>query len=78
MGEITLRGIDEAVLAKLRAEAEVRGLALDDLAAELIAAALVRKPARTLQVARRVLSAQTDLSPISSVDLLREIRDEVR
>jgi plasmid stability protein len=82
MGDMTIRGIDDATIAALRREAERRGLEPAECAAELLREAL---PARGVRaggvrdrsaVARRILASQPTCSPISSVDLLREMRDE--
>ena len=75
MGEMTIRNIDDALLLELRDGARRRGVAVDDLAIDLLRQGLRQSSATRLPVARRLLS-HGGRSPISSVELLDQIRDE--
>ena len=76
MGDMTIRGIDDETLAGLRSEAQERGLSIEELAAEILRLGMaIASPDRTA-VPRAILGSQRVLSPISSVELLRQIRDE--
>jgi plasmid stability protein len=76
MGDMTIRGIDEETLARLRSEAEQRGVTIEELAAEILRlGTAIASPDRTA-VPRAILASQHTLSPISSVELLRQLRDE--
>jgi plasmid stability protein len=77
MGDMTIRGIDDETLARLRSEAQERGVSIEELAAEILRLGMaIASPDRTA-VPRAILDSQRTLSPISSVELLRQIRDEV-
>ena len=76
MGDMTIRGIDDETLARLRSEARERGVSTEELACEILRLAMaLASPDRTA-VPRAILASQPNLSPISSVELLRRIRDE--
>lgn len=78
MGDMTIHGLDDAVLTELRMRAERVGVTAESYVADLIAQA-VRKPVLDrMPTARRILAKQTGFSPISSVDLLHDIRDEAQ
>jgi plasmid stability protein len=74
MGEMTIRGIDDETLAVLRSEAEKRGVAPAEYALALLRGAL--PGGDRAAVARSILATQKEFSPISSVELLRQIRDQ--
>lgn len=83
MGDMTIRGIDEATLAVLRQEAERRGMDPADYAGLLLRQALpgrredsiaTRSPADRAAVARHVLSRQPEPAKTESVVFIREDR----
>jgi plasmid stability protein len=75
MGDMTIRGIDDETLARLRSEARERGVSIEELAAEVLRLGMaIASPDRTA-VPRAILATQQTLSPISSVELLRQIRN---
>jgi plasmid stability protein len=77
MGDMTIRGIDDETLARLRSEAQERGMSTEELAAEILRLGIaIASPDRTA-VPRAILASQPTLSPISSVELLRQIRDGI-
>ena len=76
MGEMTIR-IDDALLIALRERALVLGTDMERVAADLLQAGLQRSRADRTFVAREIL-ARASPSPISSVELLDQIRDEGR
>lgn len=76
MGDMTIRGIDDETLLRLRSEAQERGVTTEELAAEILRLGMaIASPDRTA-VPRAILATQRTLSPVSSVELLRQIRDE--
>ncbi len=78
MGDMTIHGLDDAVLTALRLKAERVGVTPEVYAADLIAQAVQTSVLDRLPTARRMLEKQTEVSPISSVELLRQIRDEAQ
>jgi plasmid stability protein len=78
MGDMTIRGLDDAVLTELRLRAERVGISPESYAADLIAQAVQVSILDRLPTARRMLAAQTEVSPLSSVELLRQLRDEAQ
>jgi plasmid stability protein len=75
MGDMTIRGLDDAVLSTLRVRAAEHGTTPEAYAATLLERALAQ-PVDRLAFSRAVRAAQRDVSPISSVELLRQIREE--
>jgi plasmid stability protein len=75
MGDMTIRGLDETTLTTLRSRAEEQGVTPESYAATLLRRALAA-PGDRLAVSRAVRAAQSGFSPISSVELLRQIREE--
>lgn len=76
MGDMTIRGIDDETLARLRSEAEAHGLSAEEVAGEILRLGVALASADRTAVPRAILAAQPTVSPISSVELLRQIRDE--
>ena len=75
MGEMTISGLDDALLSALRDKADALGLAPEILAAELLRKGLDRPLLDRARVARSIQVAQIRPSPLNSVDLIREDRD---
>jgi plasmid stability protein len=77
MGDMTIGGLDEATLTNLRSRAEEHGVTPESYAATLLRQALA-PPGDRLAVSRAMRAAQRGTSPISSVELVRQIRDEAQ
>src|SRR5690242_7987563 len=78
MGQMLVRNLDDAVIERLKRKALERGTSLEQLAREaLTAAAAPTEADRAAWVARMdALRAQTPRSDVSSVELIREMREE--
>lgn len=76
MGEMTIR-VDDALLIALKERALVLGTDAERVAADLLQAGLAPKRVDRTSVARSIL-ARAGPSPISSTELLDQIRDEGR
>lgn len=77
MGEMTIR-LDDALLVRLQGKATSRSVALETLVAELLQAGMHANRATRWPVARAIRASGAPRSPISSVELLDQIRDEGR
>lgn len=75
MGDVTIRGVEEAVLAELRLQADRRGLDHEAYAAELLRQSVAMRRHDRAAVARAILAAQPEVSTVNSVDLIREDRN---
>jgi plasmid stability protein len=75
MGEMTIRGVDDETLARLRSEAEGLGVSPEELAGEVLQLGMALVSPDRTALPRAILARQSTLSPISSVELLRQIRD---
>jgi antitoxin FitA len=80
MGQMLVRNLDDAVIEKLKRKALERGTSLEQVAREaLTAAATTVGFDRAAWVARAdALRAQCPRSDVSSVELIREMRDDDR
>lgn len=78
MGDMMVRGIDDETLARLRSEAEACGMNPEQLAGEILRLGIAIANTDRTALPRAILATQPALSPISSVELLRQIRDEGR
>lgn len=74
MGETTIR-LDEALLVEATTRAEHLGVSLDAFVADALADALRDAVTARLPLARAIQARGGPMSPISSVELLRQIRD---
>lgn len=77
MGQMTIR-VDDVLLVELRNLAERRGTNPEILAAELLQLTLRDERRSEWPVSRAILARGGSMSPISSVELLDQIRDEGR
>lgn len=79
MGQMLVRNLDDGVIESLKRQALERGTSLEQVAREALAAAAAadEHARRAAWMARAdALRAQMPRSEVSSVDLIREARDE--
>jgi len=74
MGEMTIKGVDEAVLQELRSQAERHGIAPELYARDLLRQALSLRRGNRAAVAREVLATQPKPAETESVTFIREDR----
>jgi plasmid stability protein len=74
MGEMTIKGVDDAVLQELRSQAERHGIAPELYARDLLRQALSLRRGNRAAVAREVLATQPKPAEIESVAFIREDR----
>ncbi len=74
MGEMTIKGLDEALLVELRAQPERHGIDPETCATDLLRQAIVQRRQDRAAVARAVLAAQQKKAETESVVFIREDR----
>ncbi|SOD89282.1 FitA-like ribbon-helix-helix domain-containing protein [Caenispirillum bisanense] len=73
--DLTIAGLDEATIARLRLRAEVHGRSLTDEAAEVLRDAVARDVETFMEAARKCRQATSGKVTTSTTDILREIRE---
>src|SRR6476469_5387521 len=76
MGQMLVRNLDDAVIERLKRKALERGTSLEQVAREALAAAAVDTDRQAWVARMDALRAESPPSDISSVDLIREMREE--
>lgn len=74
MGEMMIKGLDEALLRELKAQAELHGIDPEAYATDLLRQSVVLRRGNRSKVAREVLASQTKKADTDSVVFLREDR----
>ncbi len=79
MGDLTLTGLDEAILGRLSKQANDHGRSIEAEAADILSHHLGQQPAMaaTVSIWEKLAETrrQTGPLPVNTVDLLREDRD---
>jgi plasmid stability protein len=74
MGEMTIKGIDEALLRELRSQADRQGIEPEVYAKELLRQSLALRRGSRAAKAREVLASQPKKAKTESTILIREDR----
>lgn len=74
MGEMTIRGVDDAVLQELKSQADRHGVAPELYARDLLRQALSQRRQNRAAVAREVLATQPAPAEVESAAFIREDR----
>ena len=74
MGDLTIRGIDDAVLQELKTQADLHGVPPELYANELLRQSLSLRRGNRAAVAREVLASQAKKAETDSVVFIREDR----
>ena len=75
MGEMTIKGLDEALLAELKAQADLHGVDPDVYAKDLLRQSIALRRGKRSAVAREILASQSRTAETDSVVLIREDRN---
>jgi plasmid stability protein len=76
MGQMLVRNLDDAVIERLKRKALERGTSLEQVAREALAAAAVDTDRQAWVARMDALRAEAPPSDTSSVELIREMREE--
>jgi plasmid stability protein len=74
MGEMTIKGVDDAVLQELRSQADLHGMAPEVYARDLLRQALSLRRGNRAAAARDILAGQAQKAETESVAFIREDR----
>jgi plasmid stability protein len=74
MGDMTIRGVDDAVLHELRSQADRHGMAPEAYARDLLRQALSLRRGNRAAAAREILASQAKPAETDSVVFIREDR----
>ena len=74
MGEMTIKGIDEAVLRELKSQADRQGVEPETYARELLRQSLALRRGSRAATAREILASQPEKAETESTVFIREDR----
>jgi plasmid stability protein len=74
MGEMTIKGLDEALLAELKTQADLHGVDPEVYAKDLLRQSIALRRGRRSAVAREVLASQPKKAETESIVFIREDR----
>jgi hypothetical protein len=75
MGDMTLKGLDEAVLMAIAQKASLLGLSSEEYARDVLERDAYRASHQRGEVARRILAKQRLNTGPDAVEILRELRE---
>lgn len=74
MGDMTIKGLDEALLTELKAQADLHGVDPESYAKDLLRQSVALRRGRRSAVAREVLASQPKKAETASIGFIREDR----